>query len=618
MTALLAENLTFIKNMNSEIYELIHRGARDKETWQVETAKNGEPILSYSPDVEGTATLMNSRYNPSLEGERWAQSIEQDIRDVEDVILYGVGMGYHLQAFLTRYPDKRLYVYEPHPEALRCLMEYRDLKSIFQAKRLILLGVGGSTRSQVGFLEDVLNLVRGNPVALAIPAYKLRFHHLYQQFLEDINRTVRARAASHHTLKRFQHDWVRNKILNMAHNIQTSSFRGMLGKCQGIPAIVVGSGPSLADEWDNLRRLKDRAILIAAGTSIQALLKQGIEPHLAVSMDPGEFNKRAYLSLDLENVPLLYIPTVHSDILNLNFGMKMHAFTDLDTPTAYLMKLTDDDPVFESTATVSGIAIQAALYMGCTEIYLVGQDFSFPGERLYTEGVEHASERLANYIVQNSTEWIPNMQGGLNRTNHAFNILREGIEQLLSSYSHCSFYNVSRIGAVIRHTRPGSLQSLFEQAKVQSEGSNWFRERLLNNLRPYSEDRIDCILKRVKELRTKSESFQEAFSNLEEHVCKTNVDGLNQRNKLNWLYKFEEIWYPVLHSEAFQRFYGFFLQEELNAMEKKWELIRSERNLDLKVERLVEVVKPLIVSWISISQDIGTRLEQLMERISVK
>ncbi len=69
----------------------------------------------------------------------------------------------------------------------------------------------------------------------------------------------------------------------------------MKGAAENIPAVVVGSGPSLGMEIEALRRLKNHVCIIAAGSSIQALLKHGIEPDLIVAMDPSDKNYEVFL-----------------------------------------------------------------------------------------------------------------------------------------------------------------------------------------------------------------------------------------------------------------------------------------------------------------------------------
>ena len=65
-----------------------------------------------------------------------------------------------------------------------------------------------------------------------------------------------------------------------------------------------------------LKKLKKHALIIAAGSSTQALLKNGITPHLIISMDGSEPNYRAFKNLNLKGVPLLFSPIIKYKILD--------------------------------------------------------------------------------------------------------------------------------------------------------------------------------------------------------------------------------------------------------------------------------------------------------------
>src|SRR5690606_30190597 len=131
-----------------------------------------------------------------------------------------------------------------------------------------------------------------------------------------------------------------------------------------IPAVVVGSGPSLAMDIEKLKQLRDRVIIIAAGSSIQILLAHGLIPHLVVSMDAGEANRRVFAKIDISEIPFLYIPTIkHTSIKSEDSPYLMHAYFDIDSLSRYVMGITNEDVVFSSTATVTSTALQAAAYL---------------------------------------------------------------------------------------------------------------------------------------------------------------------------------------------------------------------------------------------------------------
>jgi hypothetical protein len=608
-----ADNLMFLREQYAEIYKLIRNRSYNREGYIVHAAKNGEAIVSIKTG-DNRNRAVYSRYNPTLEAERWAQSVAEQVEKKKDIVIYGFGFGYHLEAFLKAYPDKRVFVYEPQLDMFLCAVEHRDLRPILNHKKIAMFAVGEDSIVQMEMLTRVFAKSDERIALLEIPVYKQLFPDTLQRYRQVIKEAAKSSVFSLRTLTGHRKEWIRNKILNMAVNIRTPSLKGLKGSCSGIPAIIVGSGPSLGMEAETLRRLKGRAFIIAAGTSIQALLKHRIEPDLVVVMDPTEDNFKAFEHLELENIPILYIPTVHSSILLKKYRYLMHAFFNLDTPTAYFMQITpEEDPVFQSTGTVSGTAIQTALYLGCSEIVLIGQDFSFPGERYYTDGVAHRTEEVLSKQMHQSEEWIENVQGSQNRTNRTMNVLREGIEQLINLYPERNYYNASRVGAVIKGTKLKTLDELDEELADNYLGTDWFTSKIEHLLTPYDETRRSQIRGRMSEFYYKSVQFAERFEKLEKHIdeARVNLDHYNDRQITSWFKEFELQWMPIIDDEAFRHVHGFFLQREMNYMDRHWPQLLEEKNLRTKLTILLELMKPVMSARSEVNSLIIARLDEL-------
>jgi hypothetical protein len=609
-----ADNLLFLREVYPEIYKLVRNRSFDRNRYKVDQAKNGDVNVSVQVTDE-TYRYVYSRYNPTVEAERWAESVADQVQGRMDVLLCGFGFGYHLEAFLALYPDKRVFVYEPQLDMLLCAIEHRDIRSILDNKRIAMFGVGEESMLQIALLQEVFTKADERIVALEMPVYKQLYPEVIREYRRIIRETAAAAYLSLRTLTRFRQDWTRNKILNMAVNLRTPSIKGLQGSCKGIPAVVVGSGPSLGMEAENLRRLKNRALLIAAGTSIQAMLKHNIEPDLIVSMDPSGNNYRAFERLDLEDIPFLYIPTIHSSILNKNYNYLMHAFFTLDTPTSHMMNLSEGDPIFQSTGTVTGTAIQAALYLGCRDIVFIGQDFSFPNDQYYSDGVNHRTEEDLTHSVQKATLWVDNVQGSRNRTDYSMNVLREGIEQLIEVYSGCNYYNASRIGAVIRGTKLKTLDEWVEELRESDLGEDWFKRKMREQLTPYSDERRRQIRERVSMVQNKTVEFEELFHRLENHIieARDNWHQNTDHRLRKWLTEFERLWSPIIDDETFKYVHAFFLQRELNYLERHWYQIMEETNLQNKAAMLIELIEPVIAGWRDLAPLIRARLNELME-----
>ena len=176
----------------------------------------------------------------------------------------------------------------------------------------------------------------------------------------------------------------------------SSAFFGnqLTKRFTNIPAIICGAGPSLSDSIAELKKLENKALIFAGGSTITALTKQGIIPHLALAIDPNleEFFRLKH-SLAFE-VPFLYGNRLYPDV-----------FTTCNGPHGYLHTQTGgaseawiehelhipQKPLYEGFDTeamsITTICLQLAYAMGCNPVILVGVDLAFTGNQSYAPGV---------------------------------------------------------------------------------------------------------------------------------------------------------------------------------------------------------------------------------------
>ncbi|PDO09802.1 MAG: hypothetical protein BLM47_10665 [Candidatus Reconcilbacillus cellulovorans] len=240
-------------------------------------------------------------------------------------------------------------------------------------------------------------------------------------------------------------------LKNFFYTCRNPSILAAKGRYHGVPALIVGSGPSLDADLPLLKRLDGRCLIIAAGSSIQPLMKANLRPHMVVSVDPGVPNYYVFQNLNLENVPLVFAPTIYHKISEMK-SFKVWFRVNVDYITDFLLPPEPEEPSFISTASVTGVCIQLAAYFGCHPILLVGQDLSYPDRTVYASHVDHATEEGKERILQAIDRQVENVSGGVNPTTLTMlNILRS-IEEIIEFHPHIRFINVSRIGARIRGT----------------------------------------------------------------------------------------------------------------------------------------------------------------------
>jgi len=607
-----ADNLMFLRDQYPEIYKLMRNRLEWPPRLSYEPARNGQAnLLVRQP--KGDSFYLYSRYDPSREAELWVQSLERNVADADEVLMVGLGLGYHLKTFLQAFPEKRVYLYEPEPDLLFAALETVDLRSILGHRQIAMFAVGADELILSEMLMAMFRSLKGRFSSVIVPPYRKLLPDLERR-LADI---VRERSINYrvdlNTRVRHQADWIENLTVNLERTLRTPSFYPLKDVCRGWPAIVAGSGPSLGEEIEYLRLLKNHAFIIAAGTAVKGLLHHGIEPHLIVSMDPGEPNFWVFKDLEVGQIPFLYITTIkHKVIRDDRAPYLMHGYLDVDVISRYILELTPEDGVLMSTGTVSGTAVQMAAFLGCSEIVLIGQDFSYPGDRVYLDGAKITSEKHAKRLIDNALLTVENVSGGKNKTNEALLHLKLDLELIIQKLVRVPVYNASRIGAVIRHTQLKMLEQLYNETKGRKLDPDWFKVQMRARLSPYPPER------RAKAARKAAKTLEE---------LNFIQDRLNQLHDLfqtpinryaDWLVAFEPLWGSIVTHPLFEQMLAFFLAKELDYVQRHWDEVLSEADLRRKYEKLLTCVKPVLEGLSRVVPLLMQHLRILTDKLGAK
>jgi SAM-dependent methyltransferase len=152
----------------------------------------------------------------------------------------------------------------------------------------------------------------------------------------------------------------------------------------GVPAIVVGAGPSLDRNVAALLRLKDRALFIAVDTAVRPLLAAGIRPHLVVAVDPSELNGQHLSGLaDTRGMWLVAEGSVHPTVFTPFAGRTFTFKVSGHDPWPWLAERGADRRQLQAWGSVLTTAFDLALRVGCDPIVFAGADLA------YTDGLQY-------------------------------------------------------------------------------------------------------------------------------------------------------------------------------------------------------------------------------------
>ncbi len=315
------------------------------------------------------------------------------------LLLAGCGLGWHIKAVLDHADPPRVLVYEPDAGRLADMYKY--------GPSLPDLDLATDETSLAEALGKFLVYGQTKRVAFYSPL-------AYRKALPELVKS--ARTLLDHTLARSQADaatrslksdvWLENLEKNITWWPRLPDLTLLSGILPGMPALVIGAGPSLDQSLQHLAGVTDRALVLAAASALKPLASVGVFPHIAFALEAKD-ESRQFSGVDHSQTLLSAASTGHPNHFQQWSG-SMSLF-HLWPWAAMLAGLGRSLP---TGGHVTSAAFSLAVLWGCDPIVLVGQDLA------YTHGRVHASGRPGGEDEEQSeTMEIPAINGGKVRTS---------------------------------------------------------------------------------------------------------------------------------------------------------------------------------------------------------
>ncbi len=300
-----------------------------------------------------------------------------DIGHAEVVIIFGLKMGapyFQLKSWLHERPQRKIIFIEenfayfiansPHVSILRDPQLFLDTHFVpekYPYHRVEIIGLSSLKK---------LEALRKITLSHALHQDRLHGYQPFHNFVQNV--------------RRFRHSFYANK---------------MKGKFAGIPAIVCGAGPSLQKTIPFLKKVADRALIIAGGSTLAALSSQGVPIHFGIAIDPNLEEYRRLKNSFAFDTPLLYSTRVHPDIFQTCSGPFGYMRSGIGgSPEVWLEEeLGLVDPMIgenlsPESISVTTICVAWAQYLGCNTIALSGVDLAYTNRKRYATGVDGDEE----------------------------------------------------------------------------------------------------------------------------------------------------------------------------------------------------------------------------------
>lgn len=200
---------------------------------------------------------------------------------------------------------------------------------------------------------------------------------------------------------------------------------GFEGIFKNVPAVIVGSGPSLEKNMHLLPGLKGKALIVAGDAALPILVKKlKIYPDFVVMGDPTEKQQHNFEDIDTTKFYTIVSSVVHPSIFRV-VNPRFVAIYNVRSNSPLMEMIpyhTGRKGGLPAGVLTSGSVFMFAAIMGCDPITFIGHDLSWPTpEKVYAEGVvekKHAYQK--NVKFKADCLLFPDINGNLVLTHTTF------------------------------------------------------------------------------------------------------------------------------------------------------------------------------------------------------
>lgn len=592
------DNINFLMERFPHVWEIIKRyrpGEKPEYRFSVEKAKSGAFTLTV--DQGDKTVYIHSKYDPLQEAERLVAQFSE-VTKYRHIFFYGVGMGYHIEAFVKKYPDIPFTIYEPYPEVFSLYLTHRSLRTL-PPKVLKSIYLETGLQESLRFLADFVNFSTGEVLFIPLPSYERIFSRQYRWFTDVLQQILSGKRISLRTNFAYEKRWVINSLKNFPEVLNTPNIihekrRYFAGK----PALIVAAGPSLDEEIENIRYIKENglAYIFSVGSAVNALLTQGIYPDAACAYDPSSLCIRVFeriIEEKIDSIPLAFGSSLAYDVLENYPGPKLHMLTSQDPAASFYLRMEKSDnlEILRDAATIATVTLQLLYRLGCNPIIFAGQDLAYKDKQRYAGGIKY--ENVPTHLGEEELKdayLVEDVCGGEVYTRPHFDRMRREIERFIACYHDREYINTTKGGAKINGTEYIPLQDVIaEKLSIRVVDPGWYLGDFTGYDLDYAAEKQKIIEGALEEFAVLLGRMEKLFQTMEKLIAAKNHTELEKL-----FTRFDKELKKLNRNQFYVVFMKPMKRVELELIAKEIDDIKYERNAVVKGEKILEVFKKFL------------------------
>ncbi len=556
---------------------------------KIEKSKRGCDTLKLV--ISGKEKYIHSKYDPELEAKRLLKSFEIQ-ENTKHVIVFGIGLGYHISELMERFPQINISIYEPNKDVLSIFLEHYDLQSITNGK-LTSIFTKNKKLDLINNLQNIKEQSGKNVEIFVLPSYEELYQVEINELFKTIKESLKGEKSRLVTNVRYQKRWTLNAVKNLPKVLDTPNILTDINQetFKDKPAVIVSAGPSLNSEFGNLRYIKENrlAYIFSVGSAINALIENNIYPDATLTYDPKKRNQIVLEKLkkkNIKNIPLIFGSTVGFETIEDYPGPLLHMITSQDTVAPSIINKINKDMIIYDAPSIAIITFQLLAKLGVNEIYLVGQNLSYQGNYRYAKGIDYRA-KVNTQDMKLLT--VKDVYGNDIYTDEGYNQMRKQLEMYIKAFNYLKVYNTTKNGADIEGTKFIPLEEVISSRLKKNEvSSTWYKTIASYNNEGINNKIYNLQVQRM-ELISQLEKIQKMIDEFNKIDNKNH--SLNLEQQFN---RFDKLFKKITKNRFYKAFISSMIRVEMENLVAKSKEIKYEKDIVAKANKVSLLFEPFI------------------------
>lgn len=581
------KNLKFFKENSKAIYDMIFLENSTYDS-KVEHVANPSNLVV---ENENKRCFINSIYNRKREICKMFQHVKGE---TERIIVFGTGLFEYVDYVSENYKKLvELIVIEPDLNVFKCVIEHVDIEKVMHKIGKIIFIIGKNEEEAFNILVSSVSYKFVQSVELVYNlSYRSLYSGYYEKFSELLIKYARNTLVDIATRELFLYTWPENIINNIRHDALL--IEKFLNKFIDIPVIIVSAGPSLNYTMEYLKKLKNKALIVAVGSAIKILDSNGIIPHFRMAFDGLENERKIFNDIDTESSILIFSDLINYKILNEYKGQKVRMVVDTDLMSQYFYKkLNGTVFLTRSGFSIANVALDAFIKLGAKKIIFIGQDLCYTEGKLYAKGSWH-NENSVNFENTTYIE-VNNVLGEKVNTTKQFLGMKDLLEEIIKLNPEVSYINCTEKGLNIKGAENRKfIDVVEEELKREFNIENIINETFNENFNAKGV-KLNNLVKEINEQLNKLNKLNDdriiRLKKIEKYL-KKNL-GINRlKNEIKYVKTIEkqlgeiEFYREAIKPMIFYKYKAIYMANHYNGDDER---ILVEKNLNALKGRSMEL-----------------------------